>query len=269
MIKINLLPARVVETRKVRSLLKLLILVVLLEAAGLSFAVFSLMQKEKALQTQYNDAHARAEEVRALEQQATAAAAAIVPVKTKLDWYDGIYKHNAKIADSLARINEYIFAKLTVRRLQLNGTSVAISGATRDIDYVAKAYFNLLRSPYISAGSVRMNPSGSGSARGGGGRGAAAARGPRGGPPGGMMGRMSGGGRARTPGSRTAAATGSNPNEAMAVQFTFALLPQYNIAVAGEPTSRAASPRGTGGRGGGGGGRGGRRGPPPRFGGGG
>ncbi|NIM05644.1 MAG: hypothetical protein GTO55_05500, partial [Armatimonadetes bacterium] len=172
MIKINLLPARVIEVRRVRNLAKLLILVVLVEVIVLSAGVYSLAKQEQAWETKYDRAHERAEEVRTLEGQVAAAQRAASPLKAKVDWYESIYKHHEKIGEALEKINEYIFAKLTVRQLKLSGSTVRLNAATKDIDHVAKAYFNLLRSSNVVPGTVQMNiGKGSGGGGGGGSRG--------------------------------------------------------------------------------------------------
>lgn len=250
MIKINLLPARVAEARKVRSLMRLLVLVVLIEIAGLSFGVFRLVQIEKQRQNQYEDAHARAEQVRGLEKKTQQENTAAAPFRAAMDWNTSLYAHSSKISDTLEKINEYVFEKLTVRSIQVNGAAVQLSGATKDIDHVARAYFNLLRSPYISTASIALNPGG-GSGRGGA-RGAPGGGGFRGGPPGMGGGGFPRGGGAPRGGGLTSAArrtNAANPNEAMGVQFSFALLSQYGIGGASSGTGAARGGRPAGGGG--------------------
>lgn len=232
MIKINLLPGHVAERRKVRSLAKLVVFALLLEVIGLSYFVVRLVDKEKQLGEKYKDVHQSAEAVRAMEKTTQAEQAAAAPYKGAVGWYDSIIQQNAKIADTLVKVNEYIYARLTVRNLSVNGATVQLAGSTRDIDQVAKAYFNLLRSKYIQTGSVKLSGISGGGAGGravtsaGGGGGGGGGPGFRSG-----MGRF-GGGRT-TPTTRGRAP--ANPNEAMGVSFTFLLWPDYGMAGGGRP----------------------------------
>jgi len=273
MIKINLLPPHVVERRKVRSLAKWLLLVLLVEIVGLSFYVYRLAGEEARKKSEFQEAKAQADLVRGLEEKVSAEKSAAAPFRAKLKWYDGIYKHNAKIADTLEKINEYIYAGMTVRNLSVNGDQVQISGATKDIDHVARAYLNLLRSRYMSPGSLRMSLSSGPGVPGGqsiGGMGFTAGS-PAMSPMAGMGGRapamamrapmmgpmgFMGGPMGIPPGMATRSSTPTaittaqapNPNEAMSVQFSFALLPTYGLgaAQAGAPAGRGPAAAGRG-----------------------
>jgi|GEM_PF-5126243 len=150
MIKINLLPPHVVEKRKVRSLAVLLLALLLVELGGFSFYYATLKRTEADRKAKYAEVNARATEVEGLQAEAQAELAAAKPLLSKVGWYENIYQKNSKIADTLEKINEYIYAKMTVRSLTLNGGQVNIQASTRDLDHVASAYLNLLRSPYIN-----------------------------------------------------------------------------------------------------------------------
>jgi len=269
MIKINLLPPHVVEKRKVRSLAVLLLALLLVELGGFFFYYSTLVRTEKAKTALLAETKAEADEVRSMQDQAAAEVAAAKPLSDKVGWYDKIYQNNSKIADTLGRINEYLYAKMTVRSISVNGSQVNLQAATRDLDHVASAYLNLLRSPYITpARQVSFSPSlrvVSGSAD----RGAPVTPGAaRGTGPGAMRQMNPAGampGRVQPASSQPASPSSANPNELMAVSFSFTLKPEY--ALVGGGGGGSAVPGG-GGRGGGAGRVGPTRGPAkddPRY----
>jgi hypothetical protein len=232
MIKINLLPPHVVERRKVRSLAILLLAVLLLEIGGFFFYYSTLVQTEKKKQAQLAQVTTEANNVLSLEAEAQAEIAAAGPVLGEIARFDNIYKHSAKIADTLSKINEYIYAKMTVRNLSLNGTQVSIQGTTKNLDHIAAAYLNLLRSPYITpARGVGFTPSLGRSS-------SAPSAGPQRGRPGGMDGSRRGGPTSAAPTASAPAAMG-NPNELAGVSFKFTLKPEYSIG-----TGKSSSPQG-------------------------
>jgi hypothetical protein len=223
MIKINLLPPHVVEKRKVRGLAILLLALLLFEIGGLFFYYSTLVKLEKEQQQLYTDTKTKADYVRGLKSEAAAELDAAGKVLGQVAWYDGILQHNAKIADTLIKINEYIYAKMTINSWNVNGASVTLQGATKDLDHVASAYLNLLRSPYITpARGVTFSPSLG-----------VAPSGPQGGPqqrPGGPRGAGPPAlqqGPSQAP--RTVAPASGNPNEAMGVTFRLFLKPEYAI----------------------------------------
>ena len=231
MVKINLLPSHVAERRKVKGLFRLLLFVILVQVGLFSFYVANLAKTEKEKQAALTDAKRRADIVRGLEASYQAELTAAGPINSKLAWYDGIYKHNEAFIAPLQKINEYIYSKLTVRRLALSGTAVSLDCATSDLGQVATAYLNLYNCPYIARGSVVMNPISAG-----GGRGRTAARRPGGGRAGAMP-RMGGAGgrRAGRTATGNAAANGSlNPNETFSVAFSYSLLPEHGLGSQGK-----------------------------------
>jgi hypothetical protein len=238
MIKINLLPPHVVERRKVRSLAILLLAVLLLEIGGFFFYYSTLVQTEKKKQAELKKVTADAQNVLNLDAAAQAEIAAAGSAQTNLTWYDGNNQHNAKIADSLSKINEYIYAKMTIRSLNLNGAQVSIQGSTKNLDHIAAAYLNLLRCPYITPPrGVTFTPSLGNTAAPSGGpqRSTAEGRDSR------ISGRPSG--QTRQTGVVQASApavTSGNPNEQDGVAFGFTLKPEYSIA-----TAKSSSPQST------------------------
>jgi uncharacterized membrane protein YgcG len=258
MIKINLLPSHVAEGRKARRLLRLVILVILVEAALCGWYFTTLNNAITTKTAELATAKQQADTVRALQQQVVVTKAATDPVKAKLDWYNSIYAGPKALAKDLVRINDYIYAKLTVKSLSLYGNNVVLQtvtkGSEQDLNNLSIAYLNLLRSPHIDPASVQFNPSfqvssQTAGARGGGRRGSrggfeSGSRGGRRGSRG--RGRMMGEENMAAPGSgMIAAAPAPNPNETMSISFTFSLKAQ-----AGADASAAGGFAPAGGRGG-------------------
>jgi len=257
MIKINLLPSYVAEGRKARRLLRLVIVVLLVEIALCGYYFTSLNNTITTMTADLAAATEKADEVRALEQQVVATKAATDPVQGKLDWYNTIYAGPKALAKDLVRINDYIYAKLTVKSLSLYGNNVTLQtvtkGSEQDLNNLSTAYLNLLRSPHIDPDSVQFNPTfnapsqTAGARPGGRGRGRNA-----GGDRGGIRDRRGGRGRGRMMGQENMAAPGSgmiaappapNPNETMSISFTFSLKSQ-----AGAEASALSGGEGAGGR---------------------
>jgi hypothetical protein len=239
MIKINLLPPHVVEKRKVRSLAVLLLALLLVELGGFFFYYSTLVRTEKAKNDLYAETKAEADVVRGMQAQAVAELEAAKPLLDKVGWYDKIYQNNGKIADTLGKINEYLYAKMTVRSISVNGGQVNIQASTKDLDHVASAYLNLLRSPYITpARQVSFSPSLRAVSPGPANRGAPVTPGAARGTGPGAMRQMNPGGAAMPgrvqPASAQPASSGSaNPNELMAVSFSFTLKPEYALTGGG------------------------------------
>jgi len=260
MIKINLLPSHVAEGRKARRLLRLVILVLLVEAALCGWYFTTLNSTITTKTEELATAKQQADTVRALQQQVDAAVALAGPVKANLAWRNSIYAGPKALAKDLVKINDYIYAKLTVKSLTFYGNNVDLQTVTKgsgnDLNNLSTAYLNLLRSPHIDPASVQFNPtfnatSQTASARPGGrsrGRGRS-----RGGDESGLRGgrgrgrgRMMDQGNMTTPGpDMTSAAPAFNPNETMSISFTFSLKSQ-----AGADASAAGgfAPAGRGGR---------------------
>jgi hypothetical protein len=251
MIKINLLPPHVVERRKVRGLAILLVALLLFEIGGLFFYYSTLVRARNEKQKILQDTTVAADRVTGYQAAAAAELAAAGQVLVNVGWYDGIYRNNAKIADSLSKVNEYIYAKMTINSLVLSGAQVTLQGATKDLDHIASAYLNLLRCPYITpARGVTFTPSLGGQPN--------TRVGPTGLRPGisgpvrpGLAGpgRMQGmpNSSSLTP-QTTVAPIGGNPNEAVKVTFRITLKPEFALA-GGARQSGRPGPAGGGGPG--------------------
>jgi Tfp pilus assembly protein PilN len=254
MIKINLLPSHVAEGRKARRLLRLVILVLLVEAALCGWYFTTLNSTITTKTEELATAKQQADTVRALQQQVDAAKVAAAPVQANLAWYNSIYAGPKALVQNLKNINDYIYAKLTVKSLTFYGNNVDLQtvtkGSVNDLNNLSTAYLNLLRSPHIDPASVQFNPTFQVSSQTAGPRGRGRSRG---GDESGLRGgRRRGRGRMMDQGNMTmqgpattTAAPAFNPNETMSISFTFSLKSQ-----AGADASAAGGfvPAGRGGR---------------------
>ena len=157
MIKINLLPSQILEQAKVKAWLYGSAIAILLVAAGLLLIMASLtrqLEDEKARVAYWAN---EADKVNAV---GTMTASVNNNAKPYMSWngfFQGIHPHNSKYADLLLEIAKYVDAGVQLRDLSVSGPQVSMSGTTKNLDIVVRAYMNLMRAPAFVANSVTFS----------------------------------------------------------------------------------------------------------------
>lgn len=167
MIKINLLPRQILEGRRVKALLRLLALVVVIEAVLLAAYVwapmpFSLRTKHKAASDRADAAYTQATAVDDIKAQAEAVRARYAEMDGWVSWVDDADKVPEMWVRYLNLITKYIPADVVISGLPLpSGNVLTLQGQTSDLKAAARWYLNMLRCEMIQPGadSVRFTTS--------------------------------------------------------------------------------------------------------------
>jgi Tfp pilus assembly protein PilN len=151
MIKINLLPDHILESRRVKALLRILIFVLLLEVGALAAYVwapapFSVTSRNKQAQNRLDEATARADEVRALEEEVAQVRARYSERASWVQWVEEADRLPDKWVRYFTLLNQYIPEDVVINGLPLpSGNVLNLSGQTSDLAAAARWYLNMLR----------------------------------------------------------------------------------------------------------------------------
>jgi len=151
MIKINLLPGHILESRRVKALLRVLVFVLLLEVLALAAYVwapapFSVTSRQNQAQNRLAEATARADEVLALEEEVAQVRARYSERASWVQWVDEADRLPDKWVRYLTLLNQYIPEDVVINGLPLpSGNVLNLSGQTGDLAAAARWYLNMLR----------------------------------------------------------------------------------------------------------------------------
>ena len=166
MIKINLLPGHIIESRRVKALLRVLGVLILAEVAALAAIIWapgvSFTARYHGAEAQYADAKSRADEVRALTAELLQLQASYAEKATWVKWVDDTDLMPGKWDNYLTNINMYIPSDVVLNGLsQPSGNNLTLTGFTSDLRAAARWYLNMLRCPMVQPGvnSVSFNTS--------------------------------------------------------------------------------------------------------------
>ena len=164
MIKINLLPGHIVESRRVKALLRVLVVLILAEVAALAAIIWapgvSFTARYRQAEAEYADAKARADEVRALTAELQQLQASYAEKATWVQWVDDTDLMPGKWVNYLTNLNMYIPSDVVLNGLsQPSGNNLTLTGFTSDLRAAARWYLNMLRCPMVQPGvnSVSFN----------------------------------------------------------------------------------------------------------------
>jgi len=149
MIKLNLLPAHFLERRRVKSLLRLLAVVLVAELALLGFYMINLGRQVRAAQANLADATARAQVVLNLESQAQSVRSGISPLTQWTDFADNVARTNQQWAKLLSELNKWVYEKVALSSMSISGSQVSLVGATDNMKSVAKYYLTMLNNQML------------------------------------------------------------------------------------------------------------------------
>jgi Tfp pilus assembly protein PilN len=166
MIKVNLLPAHILERRRVKTLavglLLLLALEVLLLAAYVwAPAPFSIGTQLQRAQDRRATAEAAEAEVYDLEAEVQQVKARYASLGRWVSWVDEADALPEKWIKYFTTLNKYIPANVVINGLSPpSGGALTLSGSTRDMMAAVRWYMNMLRCEMVdpSLGSVQFSP---------------------------------------------------------------------------------------------------------------
>ena len=166
MIKINLLPGYILESRRVKSLLRLLVLVLLVEViAFIAYlwapAPFSLAAQNRDAGARLQDATTRATQVQQTEAEVASVKGRYQTAENWVGWVDEADKIPGRWVRFLNLVNKYIPNNVVINGLQPpSGNVLNLTGNTSDTRAAARWYLNMLRCEMVQAdpvNAVRFN----------------------------------------------------------------------------------------------------------------
>ena len=158
MIKVNLLPGYILEGRRVKALLRVLVAALVLLAAGLAAYVWapipqSLSSRRRAAQDRLADATSRANEVRALENETQEVKARYADTEGWVTWVNDSDEVPRKWNRYFSILRKYLPSDVVVSGLSPpSGNLLTLSGYTGDLRGAARWYLNMLRCEMVTPG---------------------------------------------------------------------------------------------------------------------
>ena len=151
MIKINLLPAHILEGRKVKLVMAAMVLFVLAVTAALMAYVwapapFSLSAQRKEAQKTLADTKAAADQVRSLQTEADQVKASYTSKIGWVAWVEGADQRPEQWSRFYRYLIDYIPSEVVISALPApSGTTLQLSGSTSDLRAATRWWLNMMR----------------------------------------------------------------------------------------------------------------------------
>ena len=150
MIKINLLPAHILERQRIRSVIVLVLVFVIIEAAILGLVMVDMKRQLNDQMLDLARWESRAKQVASVREATANADRAAQSYGRWRVWLNQIDTYHNAWADTLGEIARWIYAKVQVSSIQPSPNGVQIAGKTDSLESFRRAYLNILRSPMYS-----------------------------------------------------------------------------------------------------------------------
>jgi len=166
MLKVNLLPAHIVESRRIKASLRviiagLVILTALLAAYVWAPAPFSLSSRKRAADERLAKATVQESEVLAIDAEAKQVEARYAEKNTWVMWVEEADRIPAKWRRWYNLLNKYVPADVVVSALPAPSTTLSFTGYTSDLKAAARWYLNMWRcemvNPALGEDAVRFS----------------------------------------------------------------------------------------------------------------
>jgi len=146
MIKINLLPAHILERQRIRSVAILAVVVIVIEAAVLGLVMMRVKQRLADRKIELEYWQGRAATVGQFDTAIKNTQSQLVFYGRWLFWKGGIEGYHNAWAEMLAESAKWIYAKVQVDTLSPSPTQLQIQGRTDSLTSFRRAYLNIIRS---------------------------------------------------------------------------------------------------------------------------
>jgi Tfp pilus assembly protein PilN len=150
MIKINLLPAHILERQRLRSVIVLAVVVLLIEAAILGMVMTRVNQQLADREIELKYWQDRAAAVGQVEQSINTTNGQAAFYGRWVDWKAAIEKYHDSWAEVLGDIARWIYAKVQLDSMSPTPAQVQIAGRTDSLESFRKAYLNIIRSDVLT-----------------------------------------------------------------------------------------------------------------------
>ena len=154
MIKINLLPAHVLERRQVRRLVRTFLALLIVEIIAIAAVSVLYGQKASAWEEQALAYQGLAEVVRGVKTDTDKLKAETDPLQAWVDFAHDVDTHNADYAKTLAEIARYIHPKAALKSLEIKDSAVTLTVNVDKPTTAGQTWLNLRRCPALSAVNV-------------------------------------------------------------------------------------------------------------------
>jgi hypothetical protein len=158
MIKINLLPAHILERQRLRSVIILVVVVLLIEVAILGLVMTRVKQQLADSKTELEYWQGRAQAVGQFEKQIQTVNGQIGFYARWLVWKNSINQYHDAWAETLEEMAKWIYQKVQLDSMAPTPLQVQFQGRTDSLESFRRAYLNIMRCPMYA--NVSFNISG-------------------------------------------------------------------------------------------------------------
>lgn len=150
MLKINLLPSYIYERRKVRQVAIACVIMVLAVGGGM-FAWISQLNNQKAqLTSDVMTMEQNANDVKAIEAQATAEEAKAPPIQSKTSYIEAIMAYNEEYPKLYEELAKYTYSRIEYKTIEPSaGTGLKITAQARSVGDCGRYLLNMYRASHI------------------------------------------------------------------------------------------------------------------------
>jgi len=141
-IKINLLPAYVLERHLVRRTAMLMGAVIVAQAVAVGFALVQLSGAQQEADVRLKHWTDKANEVSTVQNQANTERSAAGPFQAWVDFVNNLHTNNAKWAWLYEEISKWVDNKVVLRTMNASGQTVTLTGATDSLESAKRWYLN-------------------------------------------------------------------------------------------------------------------------------
>jgi hypothetical protein len=150
MLRINLLPPYVALARATKKLFIGFLFLLAALVGCLMFWYITVHNQIGPMTQQADEAQAAKDKVDGINAQAAAATASIAPIQAKVDFYDGAQKYNTAYLQLYHNIFLYTSPEVLYNNLNVNGTTMTISGYTPSYSALGRYLMEMYKEPDIT-----------------------------------------------------------------------------------------------------------------------
>lgn len=142
-LKLNLLPAYLAERRKTLGMTRWMLLLIGVVLGIMIPYVLSVQAKVAVAQDKYDEAHQKAEKVRALEQEIEEIENQHQPYERWVNWMRQVEQQGPRAVRMLEEINKWLFKEIEVQQMAIRGEAITFDGRARNLDAMKRFYLQM------------------------------------------------------------------------------------------------------------------------------
>lgn len=149
MLKINLLPKYIFDKRKVRQTAVVFVVLFVGVVAGMVAWHLSLAAKERDLRMQVADMQQKADEVKAIEAQATAEEQRLPVIQGKVSFIESVMQYNLEYPKLYEELSKYTYNRIMYISVDPSGGQLKVGAHARSIGDCGRYLLNMYRASHI------------------------------------------------------------------------------------------------------------------------